>query len=188
MKKFFVVIFTISVSLIVSAPFSVKLKANDIQFNRIEFHVESNEIRYFNNDEVVYSYYATSPIDKNENVKRMIEIQQNRSFFPLEFLISSNVLLFVSQVNYSAVEKQVELILFNSPKGPFKIGTALTVKTGSTLATVDDRLVNLDVAPYMSSPPYAHAYFPIRFIFEAFACKVDWDEDRRVVIVHLPQY
>lgn len=186
MKKFFIVIFTISVVFLVSATFSVKLNANDIQFNRIEFHVGSNEIRYFNNDEVVHSYYATSPINNNEQMKRMIEIQQNRSFFPLEFLISSNVLLFVSQVNYSAVEKQVELKLFSSPKGPFKNDTALSVETGSTLATVDDRLINLDVAPYMSSPPYAHAYFPIRFIFETFACKVSWDGDRKVVIVNLP--
>ncbi len=61
-----------------------------------------------------------------------------------------------------------------------RAGSTVTMTLGSTTATVDDKPVEMDVAPYATE---GHTLIPARYVAEFFGQKVAWDgKDSRVLI------
>ena len=150
-----------------------------VQYNRIEFKVGSTLMHFYDGEELIQekNFYD---IDADAAKNFEIMIFEGRSFAPVFALMESGFFyiegLFFSDTNQSQIkllkqdDNDLELIL----------------TTGTNEALLNGEIIYLE-QPIPDTSQTIAAVFPIRFIFETFGCKVDWDNDRRVVIVHLPQ-
>lgn len=68
-------------------------------------------------------------------------------------------------------------------------GTVVKMWIGSKKATVNGESKTLDVAPRIvtvNAQGGGRTMIPIRFVAENFSCKVDWDNDNRIVLIETP--
>ena len=61
-----------------------------------------------------------------------------------------------------------------------RAGVTVTMTLNSTTATIDDRIVEMDVAPYATN---GRTLIPARYVAEFFGQKVDWDGEKRRVLI-----
>lgn len=61
-----------------------------------------------------------------------------------------------------------------------RAGVTVTMTLDSTTATIDDQTVEMDVAPYATE---GRTLIPARYVAEFFGQKVDWDGNRRQVLI-----
>lgn len=61
-----------------------------------------------------------------------------------------------------------------------RAGVTVTMTLNSTTATIDDETVEMDVAPYATE---GRTLIPARYVAEFFGQKVDWDGNRRQVLI-----
>ncbi|MCI9402070.1 MAG: DUF1266 domain-containing protein [Oscillospiraceae bacterium] len=61
-----------------------------------------------------------------------------------------------------------------------RAGVTVTMTLDSTTATIDDETVEMDVAPYATE---GRTLIPARYVAEFFGQKVDWDGDKRQVLI-----
>ncbi len=157
-------------------------------FNRIEFAIDSNEIHHFEHDRLVYTYHAQREIG-GENVQLPVSIYNGRSFVSLDFFYKSEILttFYTYELEFISATNQVRMNLYPDNDHSSFVNKYLSISTDSDLVFINNEEHYLDTPVPNTNKTNNTAYFPIRFIFETFGCKVDWDNDRRVVIVHLPQ-
>lgn len=61
-----------------------------------------------------------------------------------------------------------------------RAGVTVTMTLNSTIATIDDKTVEMDVAPYANN---GRTLIPVRYMAEFFGQKVDWDGRMRQVLI-----
>ena len=61
-----------------------------------------------------------------------------------------------------------------------RAGVTVTTTLNSTIATIDDKTVEMDVAPYANN---GRTLIPVRYMAEFFGQKVDWDGRMRQVLI-----
>jgi hypothetical protein len=98
-------------------------------------------------------------------------IINGRTMVPLRFLGET----FGANFNYDSVSKTIS-IDFNGKK--------MVLRVGNKIALVDNKEVQLDVAPVITN---GRTLVPLRFISENFGCDVIWDGSTKTVIVTYPK-
>lgn len=58
--------------------------------------------------------------------------------------------------------------------------TKIHLQIGSRSASVNDKIVTLNVVPQIIN---SYTYVPLRFISEAFGANVDWNSDTKTIII-----
>jgi len=61
-----------------------------------------------------------------------------------------------------------------------RAGVTVTMTLNSTIATIDDKTIEMDVAPYANN---GRTLIPVRYMAEFFGQKVDWDGRMRQVLI-----
>jgi len=98
-------------------------------------------------------------------------ITSNRTMVPLRFIGEA----FGAQFTYESTTKTI-YISFGSDK--------IVMQIGKKTATVNGRVLELDVAPFIVN---GRTLVPIRFISETFGAEVSWEQSTKTVIIIYPR-
>ena len=159
--------------LLIEVPFIAKSQE---KIDEIEFVVNSNKITFFQNKTII------NVVTSNRNNLPVLTIlNNNRTYMPAQLFEYMSILKAV--IDYDVSTKKVTATLVST----IDQNKSLILTTGTNQAIVDGEVVILDTSIPETTLTSGIPYFPIRFIFETFDCKVGWDSKRQAVNVNLPE-
>jgi hypothetical protein len=96
-------------------------------------------------------------------------IPPGRTVVPIRFISES----FGAEVKW---EQDTKTIRINLESKNIKI----TLQVDNKLAKINDKLINIDVAPFIKE---GRTFVPLRFISEAFGAKVNWYGSEKKIVI-----